>query len=68
MMAECQARPVTTNQPFRKLQNRYRLACGYSIDCGCIHRIGSLVYCLTHGRMEIVTWSAIIGSGNNVST
>lgn len=60
-MPECETRPVAVNQPFRKEQNRYRLECGNWIDCGCIHRIGSQAYCIRHGKMETVTWSAIIG-------
>jgi hypothetical protein len=58
---------VTVGQGLRPGQNRYRLECGWYIDCGCYHRIGSLAYCLNHGIHEKVTYSAITKWNPDVS-
>lgn len=50
---------VTFPEELRPGKNRYRLECGQYIGCQCIHKVGSMAYCLIHGKNEQVVRSAI---------
>ncbi len=50
---------VGLDQPFYKGQNRYRLECGHSLDCACIHEIHTMVYCPACGIHKLCVQSAI---------
>lgn len=55
----CDMKTVQISQAQRPGQNRYRLNCTHYVDCGCVHSVGSHVYCVACGEARRVTNSAI---------